>query len=305
MRVLVLGGSGMLGSVCVKHFLSAGFEVTATARGTSLEDCQAESPGATWRAFEVGQADLTAILPEGGWVVNAIGVVNKRCGSPAGAEEAIRVNSLFPHDLARAARAVGAKVIQIATDCVFAGAHGGYVESSPHDALDVYGKTKSLGECDLEGIHHVRVSIVGPERGTTSLLGWFLSVGAGATVHGYSNHLWNGVTTLEFARVCAGVIRADYPLPRLCHLVPADIVSKEQLLRLFGQHFRPDVEVRSHATPFSVDRTLATEVPEVCRDMWRLAGRTEPPSVSEMISDLAGLAPSLPVPQDLSGQETL
>ena len=40
---------------------------------------------------------------------------------------------------------------------------GVYVETDLHDALDVYGKTKSLGECQEPNVYHLRCSIIGPE----------------------------------------------------------------------------------------------------------------------------------------------
>ena len=58
---------------------------------------------------------------------------------------------------------MGARVLQIATDCVYSGAQGAYVETDLHDALDVYGKTKSLGECQEPNVYHLRCSIIGPE----------------------------------------------------------------------------------------------------------------------------------------------
>ena len=42
------------------------------------------------------------------------------------------------------------KVIQIATDCVFDGLKGNYTEDDKHNAIDVYGKTKSLGEVSAD-----------------------------------------------------------------------------------------------------------------------------------------------------------
>src|SRR5437868_4207618 len=69
-------------------------------------------------------------------VINCIGLIKPYCDN---VQSAIKVNALFPHKLP-------ANSIQIATDCVYSGSKGGYIETDPHDALDVYGKTKSLGE---------------------------------------------------------------------------------------------------------------------------------------------------------------
>src|SRR5207244_6584362 len=107
---------------------------------------------------------------------------------------AVAVNSLFPYALSDVAEAAGARVLQIATDCVFSGREGSYREDSPHDPLDVYGKTKSLGEVQAPHFLNLRCSIVGPEiRGFRSLLCWFLAQPRNARLRGFVNHWWNGV----------------------------------------------------------------------------------------------------------------
>ena len=73
------------------------------------------------------------------------GLTSKRADvderDPAAVETAITVNALFPHRLAAEAVRRGQRVIQIATDGVYAGASGPYDEAAPHDPHDVYGKT--------------------------------------------------------------------------------------------------------------------------------------------------------------------
>ena len=105
---------------------------------------------------------------------HAIGVIKPyiRDDDAAAVERALRVNGLFPHILARAAERSGCRVLQIATDCVYAGTIGNYREAAPHDALDVYGKTKSLGEVNSAAVHHLRCSIIGPNCSAASATRW-------------------------------------------------------------------------------------------------------------------------------------
>src|SRR5436190_133310 len=88
---------------------------------------------------------------------------SRSCGDvrPSEVERAVDVNARLPHLLGELARGADARILQIATDCVYSGSRGEYVESDPHDALDVYGKTKSLGESFQETVHHLRCSIIG------------------------------------------------------------------------------------------------------------------------------------------------
>ena len=56
------------------------------------------------------------------------------------------INAVFPHQVARIARSMGARFVTFSTDCVFSGTKGNYAEADSPDASDVYGKTKLLGE---------------------------------------------------------------------------------------------------------------------------------------------------------------
>lgn len=295
-KVLVLGGSGMLGSM-VADVLSRdpAFEVSATVRDPSHAlRLKERIPGADWRLFEAGgdaMPDLFSSPERVDWVINAIGVIKQHIkeDNPLSTEKAIRVNALLPHRLAAAAGEKGFRVIQIATDCVFSGKEGGYTEDSAHDPSDVYGKTKSLGEVRAEGMHHVRCSIIGPEpKGRLSLLEWFLRQPEQAEVTGFLNHRWNGVTTLQFAKVCAGIIRDDLPLTHCRHLVPEGSVSKAEMLELFAAVFgRRDIRIRRGNAASAVDRTLATVDAGASARLWTAAGYAKVPTVPEMVEELS------------------
>lgn len=291
-RVLVLGGTGMLGSM-VADVLAAdpGVEVLGTVRTSAqARSAAARAPAVGWRVADLDASDP---LPLEGcaWVVNAVGIIKPHIKDTEAASvaRALRVNALLPHRLADEARAAGARVLQIATDCVWSGRRGAYLETDPHDALDVYGKTKSLGEVHAEGVHHLRCSIIGPEVGrSTSLLEWFLGQPRGATVSGYTDHRWNGVTTLAFARVVLGIVRQGLALPHLQHLVPADVVTKDELLRQFARAYgREDVTIRPGPSPSAVDRTIATVDPARSAALWRAAGEASPPRIEELVQAMA------------------
>jgi dTDP-4-dehydrorhamnose reductase len=289
--VVVLGASGMLGSMVVRVLAACpDLHVRATTReGAALAGVNRVPVDAL--AVEDKDGRLDEVLTGADWAVNAIGLIKPHisdCDASAIAR-AIRVNAAFPHRLAQTACRTGTRVLQIATDCVYAGTRGGYTESSVHDAHDVYGKTKSLGEVPASHVHHIRASIVGPEAGrVSSLLEWFRSRPRRTTIPGYLNHRWNGVTTLQFARVCAAIVRDDRSLPAVQHLVPADIVAKYQLLEMFRRSFgRTDVTVDPVDAAQAVDRSLATERSGVSECLWRAAGYPAAPTIEAMGAELA------------------
>lgn len=294
-KVVVLGASGMLGSMVLDVLSSDGAcEVAGTVRSGDLADaCQAKVPDADWRVFDVREDDigLRRALRGAEWVVNAIGLTKPYIhdNDPAEVEAAMRVNAAFPYRLAREAAAVGARVVQIATDCVYSGASGRYVESSAHDALDVYGKTKSLGESRLPNVNLLRCSIIGPEPRTHAfLLEWLRRQPKEATVSGYVDHFWNGVTTLTFARLCAAFACGAAVPPALQHIIPAGDVTKADLLEDIARAYgRDDIRIERMDAPSRVDRTLRTEHPDALRALWAATGYATPPSVAQMVAELA------------------
>jgi dTDP-4-dehydrorhamnose reductase len=250
--MIILGGTGMLGSMMVK--------VTGSP-GTIRAAVNAEMPEPKW--FENRDR-----------MVNCIGLIKPYCEDPG---KAIRVNALFPHYLP-------AGSIQIATDCVYSGQDGLYIETDPHDALDVYGKTKSLGEAPH--LNNLRCSVIGPEeKNHLSLLDWFLS--QEDTVNGFTNHFWNGVTSYHFAKIVEGIIRENIQLPVLQHIIPADSVTKSELLQIIATVYKKDITIREVETPTVVNRTLATTNPALNLRLWRAAGYDQPPTIEQMVKELS------------------
>lgn len=295
--MIVLGASGMLGSMVVDVLArDSSLNVIGTVRNNALaEDGRRRVPNAEWRLFEAGSEQQTIDRLKGlgraQWVVNAIGLTKPYThdDNPLEIERAINGNSLLPYWVGRTFGEMGARVLQIATDCVYSGTRGRYVESSAHDALDVYGKTKSLGEALLPNVHNLRCSIIGPEpKAYAFLIEWFRRQPPNTHLSGFTNHLWNGVTTLHFARICGAIIKSNPALPHLQHIVPTGLISKYELLHCFSKTYsRPDLHIAATEARQAVDRTLNTENGALNSEIWSLAGYADrPPSVPEMVDEL-------------------
>src|SRR5262249_25665737 len=116
----------------------------------------------------------------------------------------LELNAAFPV-LLRLALPSDVVIVHPSTDCVFSGRNGPYDVDAPPDATDPYGLSKALAESIAKYPNTVviRTSIIGvePEGRAFGLLGWFLSQPDGATVTGFTDHRWNGITTLEWCRV--------------------------------------------------------------------------------------------------------
>lgn len=277
-KVIILGKTGMLGSKVIETFENKKqFEVFGTDR--NILDAQTA-------AVE----NIEKVIKDFDYVINCIGIIKPYIHDDNSFEvqRAILVNGLFPHKLATAAENCGAKVIQIATDCVFDGVAGGYVETDKHNATDVYGKTKSLGEVISPNMLNLRCSIIGKElKGKTSLLEWFLNQPKNATVNGFKNHLWNGVTTDVFGELCVGLIKNDGWFSGLQHVVPGDIMSKSEMLKVFAQTFgRTDITIKDINATEAIDRTISTNNKKLNEKIWNFSGYEKLPTVAEMIKGI-------------------
>jgi dTDP-4-dehydrorhamnose reductase len=282
-KALVFGSTGMLGHAVVSELRAADIKTVTVARSGAgvLFDHERQS------VFEL---DLG--LEPGDYLINCIGLISHLIdqNEPGSKAKALSLNSLLPQQLAALAEAHGAKLIQIATDCVFSGSKGGYLEDSPHDAVDTYGKTKSMGEVKSENVMHLRVSIIGRElRGKRSLLEWVLGQPREAVIYGFTDRLWNGITTKAFGKIVAGVINKEGFVPGVVHVLPADQLSKFELVSLIAKAFgREDLTVVPKDTSDKRDLTLRTNKPELNNKLWSDAGYPEIPSISQLVEEISG-----------------
>ena len=164
-----------------------------------------------------------------------------------------------------------------------------YSENDAFDPIDVYGKTKTLGEVASSQSMILRTSIIGKELNSAfSLLGWVLSQPVGAVVNGYVNHIWNGVTTLHFSKIISGIIKSESFVKGVTHLVPGDGVSKFELIKIIASEFgRSDLEIREFKAENPINRTLITVNPDQNLHMWKEGGYNKPPTIQEMVSQYA------------------
>ena len=243
--------------------------------------------------LDASVADFPASLHElgpGDYVINCIGVINKSIAeeSADSRQSALLTNSLFPYRLNDLASELGFRIIQIATDCVFSGEKGGYLESDKHDTTDTYGKTKSLGEVPSENMMNIRVSIIGREVSSkVSLFEWVRNQPLNSQIHGYSDHFWNGITTKAFSRICRGIIENSGFESGTHHLLPADAMSKFELVTAIANKIgRSDIDILERPSGTPVNRTLATINASLNKQMWVNGGYTSIPKIASLVSDM-------------------
>ncbi len=294
-KVIVLGASGMLGHM-VTDYLSRNpeIEVVASVRTIAMgEKGLGQLPNITWMTFEAQENNKfreTLHYLQASWLINCIGQTRHHIHDDQRGDvaEAINVNTLFPSYLDQAAMENNTKVLGITTDCVFSGKEGGCTENSPHDALDAYGKTKSLGELLAPNTHWLRCSLIGPQlRGKEYLLEWVLGQPQGAVVKGWIDHLWNGVTTLQWAKFAEAIVLGKFDPPHLLHVVPYDFMDKGTLVRYISKGYgRDDLTVTQTITGQHSDLRLSTDFNNLVTDLWKATGQSGPDGIPEMLDDL-------------------
>jgi dTDP-4-dehydrorhamnose reductase len=278
MKVLILGGSGMLGHQLWK-ILSVPFQAYVTLRQASpklntILDPRRTLTGVSADDFDSVIKAVAQVQPD--VVINAIGVV-KQQGASKDPITCLGVNSLFPHRLAQLCQAAQARLIHVSTDCVFSGKKGNYTELDPPDAEDLYGRSKLLGEVQGPGCLTLRTSIIGRElQSRQGLIEWFLS-NAGKTVSGYRHAIFSGLTTLALSELIALLISKFPDLHGLWH-VAATPINKWDLLTLVRQTFALDITMVPDEK-FHCDRSL-------CDARFRQATGWSAASWPEMIRQL-------------------
>jgi dTDP-4-dehydrorhamnose reductase len=281
MRVLILGGDGMLGHQLFRHFKERhDVRVTLRLDREAYAAYGLFEKGTAYYGIDVKQTEalLQAIedfRPEA--VVNAVGIVKQR----SEAKEIIpslEINSLLPHRLALLCRTVGARLVHLSTDCVFSGRKGNYSETDFSDANDLYGRTKFLGEVSESHCLTLRTSMIGPELSrSTGLLEWFLAQ-RGQTVKGFTKAIFSGFPTSELARIVERVL-VEVPTVHGVYHVAAQPISKYDLLTLIRDRLRLPITIERDST-FECDRSL--DASRFHRDTGY-----SPPPWDVMINDMA------------------
>jgi dTDP-4-dehydrorhamnose reductase len=287
MNVAILGSTGMIGSAATIYLSRVEHSVIEVNReGTSITGKNAVRK---FNALTDSVDQLLSSLPSDTILVNLIGVIRHKIdlNSDESLSQAKKVNSDFPKLLVQSASNLNLRVIQIATDCVFSGQDGAYSEDARVDPVDIYGETKVAGEIAAENLLTLRVSIVGREiENHVELMDWVILQPLNNVVNGYSNHLWNGITSLHFAKILDGVLKESVIRNGTFHLIPTGGVTKLKLIQMIAALFgRIDLKIVATVSEKSIDRTLRTNYHEINAEFWRSAGYQDIPTIRIMLEE--------------------
>lgn len=251
-KIIVLGGNGMLGQMVEKFFKKKYLVKVINDRYT----------------FKNRLSFISSIQSEGkGVVINCIGKIKQKTND---LNDLLWTNTVLPLDI-QSNLHKDQFLIHPSTDCIFNGnlKEGMYPKSYPSNANDEYGWSKYLGEQALLGKNNalvIRVSIIGPDNNSSSpkgLLGWFLSNSKGEKINGFTNHFWNGITTLEWCKQVEGLIESlNYKMwkGKVLQLGTEQSLSKYELLKLLQKYYKTSYSISKYKAACNVNRCLQPDI---------------------------------------------
>jgi dTDP-4-dehydrorhamnose reductase len=242
-NIIVFGANGMLGRYVSTYFHQHGFYVNRITRNnydlTKITSFEIEN--------ELKKFNNPIVINCAGAIIQKIDTY--------GIDKMIEINSVFPWKLAKVCNKENIKLIHVTTDCVYSGLKGKYIESDIADDQNIYGKSKSIGE--PTSVTVIRTSIIGEElEGKKSFIEWVKSE-KGKTVNGYVRNIWNGVTCLQFAKICHKIITENLFWKGIRHFYSPDSMSKYEMVKTVSNIYDLDINVQEKQLPKQLcDRTL-------------------------------------------------
>ncbi|GKW23604.1 NAD(P)-dependent oxidoreductase [Pectobacterium carotovorum subsp. carotovorum] len=257
MKVLVIGATGMLGYSLFSNLSDYGhlnvFGTVRTIEGKEhflKKNIKNIIDNINISDMHSIESVLKKISPD--IVLNCIGLIKQHDISKQHIS-AIKVNALFPHQLASLCEQNNAKLIHFSTDCVFDGKKGNYKENDLPTATDLYGKSKYLGEVNYGQHITLRTSIIGHELSTSvSLIDWFLN--QEGKIDGFSKAIFSGLPTAYIAKILAEQVFINLELSGLYNL-SVDPIDKFTLLSLVAETYGKKILINNN-DDFIIDRSL-------------------------------------------------
>jgi len=226
MRIGVTGASGMLGTAIVAH-LSKLHKVFATSRSKGIE-----GKNVTWNCFDLTNAKtlnnwLVKIKPD--VIIHCAAIVNiDFCEDNLALATKLHINTT--EIISKYLDSTDGKLIYISTDSVFDGSKSRpYKESDSTNPLNVYAKTKLLGEIPVLSMNKglvLRTNIVGSSRGERlSFSEWILKgLKENLALNLFYDVKFSPLSVYDLSMIIENII--NNPIFGLYHCASSDSISK-------------------------------------------------------------------------------
>ena len=257
MKVIILGSTGMIGSAILFTLSKNKYlNVYGCSSKNNLPDNLIKNTDNLFlKGFNLeNYSSLENIVKKNkpNIIINCAGIV-KQSSKALDYQKMINLNSIIPHQLNALSQKYKFKIIHVSTDCVFSGKKGNYNELDIPDPIDIYGKSKSLGELINNNNLTLRCSLVGFEFfSKNGLLQWFLD--QKQECKGFKNAIFSGLSTFEFAKVVENIILYHSDLKGLFHISSTPI-SKYEFLKKISFQFSKKINIVPDVN-FKINRSL-------------------------------------------------
>ena len=241
MRILIIGGNGMIGHKMYQILSKFKEDTWVTLRNdlstynfSSIYNYERVIDNIDLTDFNCLSRILNELRPD--IILNACGITIRR-GVEKIKSNTILLNSALPHFLNEWVSVNNKRLIHFSTDCVFSGKKGDYLDTDIKDAYDLYGSTKSLGEIiDSDFAITLRGSMIGRElENKTELFEWFLKQ-TNKNIKGFSEVIYSGITTVKMAEIILTLIDCHPNLAGIYNISSMPI-TKFDFLKLCNEHF--------------------------------------------------------------------
>tara|TARA_B100000029_G_scaffold515042_1_gene620245 strand:- start:2322 stop:3182 length:861 start_codon:yes stop_codon:yes gene_type:complete len=258
MKILILGGSGMIGHQVYKC-LSKKYEVMVTLR-SKIEKYKKYDIFFENKCFfntdanNFSQLEKKIKIFNPDYIVNCIGITKQKITN-TNINDINYINTELPKKIALLCEINRMKLIHLSTDCVFSGKRGFYSEIDNPDPEDAYGKSKLNGEINFDSsVITLRKSTIGFElEKKHGLLEWFIS--QEGDIEGYKNAIFSGISTIELANVIDKIIDSNENISGLWHIAGPKISKHELLCKVQNIIQKKSANILLNES-FKCDRTL-------------------------------------------------
>jgi len=203
MKILILGHNGMLGHMLQKYL------------------CNEHDIHITTHYFPSEEFKNDVLSFDGDFIINAIGSIPQK-------SIIFNTNYELPIWLNENTKT---KIIHPGTDCEHDNNEYGRSKRYASEYIKKYSNNTKILKC----------SIIGPELNShASLFEWFLS--QTNIVYGYTNVMWNGITTLEWSKQCLQMM-LNWDSYGKETIIEGTRLSKYELLTLIKKVFNKDINI--------------------------------------------------------------
>lgn len=231
MRVLILGGTGLLGQKLLELSCSLGYPTMSTYNSDTsiayLEKFSSENVKFTISNIEKLKSIIDIFQPS--HIFNCLSISNINTRS---SHELFKIYTEIPRQLISLTEKYDIKIINISSDAVYKSAEILHTEKALTSHQSLYGKFKRLGEVAHQNVINVRCSMYGideiHERG---LLNWYMIENRPTIFTGY---YFTGLSTITLSRYLIEIAEKFSKYPNILHLA-GQLIQKSDLLQKFDK----------------------------------------------------------------------